>query len=482
MRVEQAPLWQGFAAWPQLAKAKRVWVGYSGGLDSSVLLDLAVRWCRKRRIDVAALHIHHGLQPAADDFASHAQQVADQYKVPLTISRVQVEARRQGPAGDARAARYAAFGRTLRQDECLLLGHHAQDQLETLILQFLRGGGLTAQLGMPACRPLGEGTIVRPLLAVPRSQLHRYATSQGLGWIEDPSNDALGYARNWLRHQLLPLLEAQQPDLLQRLTAGARKRAEAVLLLQEVAEADLAILEQPAQQLDEAALCALSPLRKRQALYAWLSRHHCPLPSEAAFRALEQQLVTAKSCRFIWPGGLLRAYRQKLRLFKGTAPTPPAGVYEWAGGAGTLELPTGRLQFQSHSPSKGAPAAAAAAAAAAPAGQPVIASRWAPLMICFNRSDIRMRLHDHHASLKKIYQQFGVPDVSRPLLPLVFSGERLLAIADLCVAREARPQAGEASLRLHWQPANDYANLSGANPRVPPQREAANHKAYNHQT
>lgn len=443
-----ARLSEGFAASPELVQAKRVWVGFSGGLDSTVLLDVTVKWCRPRGIDVAALHVHHGLQQAADDFALHAKQIAGRLKVPLIVQPVQVKDQGFGPAGNARAARYAAFQNQLASGEWLLLAHHRQDQLETFLLQFLRGAGVHSRLGMPSCRRLASGNLLRPLLAVERDEIVAYAEAQGLDWIEDPSNAAPGYERNRLRQKLLPVLDKHWPNYPERLAAGASQMDETARLLEEIATADLATIEVPdmqlSLQLNEAALRMLSPLRCKNLLYMWLIRHQCALPSEAEYRALAQQIGRPGACRFSWGGGLLRAYRGSLRLFRGAPPKPPPTTHEWSPDTKDIQLPTGCLSFQDASPD-------------AASLTPLLTADLAPFKIRFGQPNVSLRWRGASRSLKKIYQELGVLDVIRPFLPLIFSGDELKAIADLCIADDARPKAGEAGLQLHWKAANDYA-------------------------
>lgn len=442
----KARLLEGFAKQPELNRAKRIWVGFSAGLDSTVLLDVAVRWCRNQGIDVAALHVNHGLQPAACDFVLCAQRVAERLNIPLSIKRVQVEDQGLGPAGNARAARYTAFQDTLTSGEWLLLAHHKQDQLETLLLQFLRGVGVHAKLGMPNYRRLAAGHLFRPLLDIEHDDIVAYAKMAELDWIEDPSNASSGYERNRVRRHLIPVLDQHWPDYPERLAGGAAKMDETSQLLEEIATGDLAAIEMPDLQLNAAALRSLSPLRGKNLFYVWLTKQGCALPSETEYQALAQQIDHADSCNFSWDGGMIKAYRGRLRLFRGPPPPAPSTTSEWSSGVGEIQLPTGHLSLRT------APSGDARSHNA-----PLLAAHLAPFKIRFGQPKVSFCWRGVNRSLKKIYQELGVIDVSRPLLPLIFSGDELKAIADLCVADDAKPTAGEDGLKLRWQAANDYA-------------------------
>ncbi|MEX0448242.1 tRNA lysidine(34) synthetase TilS [Spiribacter sp. 221] len=190
-------------------------IAFSGGLDSTALLHLATKADRP----VRAIHIHHGLQAEADSWARHCSKVCRALGVPLTVVRVNPAANGRGLEDAAREARYAALAARLEPGECLLTAHHADDQLETLLLRMMRGTGPDGLAGIPARRPFGAGWLVRPLLEFPRERLHAYAQANALRWIDDPANADPAQDRNYLRHQVIPLLTARWPGATE---AGSR--------------------------------------------------------------------------------------------------------------------------------------------------------------------------------------------------------------------------------------------------------------------
>ncbi|HSP58901.1 MAG TPA: tRNA lysidine(34) synthetase TilS, partial [Halomonas sp.] len=197
----------------QTPPGRVVWVALSGGLDSSVLLTLATRACQRHPRALRAIHVHHGLQAAADDFEAHSRRLAAQLDVPLSVERVTVDPGcGRGLEGAAREARYAAFARCVPVGETLWLAQHRDDQAETFLLAALRGSGVRGLAAMPAGRDWQGRELGRPLLGVSRAVLEAEAERLGLAWIEDPSNADLTLDRNFLRRRVLPRLESRWPQ------------------------------------------------------------------------------------------------------------------------------------------------------------------------------------------------------------------------------------------------------------------------------
>jgi len=214
-------------------------VGYSGGLDSTVLLHALAYLPGLDRASLVAVHVHHGLSPWADAWAAHCQAFCDGLGIGLVQARVQVQRRGKGLEAAARQARYGVFGGL--DVEALLLAHHRDDQAETVLLQMLRGASVRGMAAMPEARPLKPGTLLlRPFLSLTRSDLEGYAVRHGLSWVEDESNQDPSLARNHVRHVLLPGLEAAIPGLPRALARMACHFAEWADLLDDLADADAA--------------------------------------------------------------------------------------------------------------------------------------------------------------------------------------------------------------------------------------------------
>ena len=244
-------------------------VAFSGGADSTALLAaLAAQVSQRRRL--RAIHVDHGLQSSARAWARHCRDIAAQLGVPLILRRVSVDlGRGQSPEAQARAARYAALARELAPGELLLTAHHQDDQLETVLLQLLRGAGLAGLAAMPAVMPFAAGLLCRPLLEVRRTELVAWLRRRGLPCIEDPSNEDERFDRNYLRHKVVPVIEARFAGAAVAVARSARHAAEAQDLLQQLADADVWRCVDGAT-LSAAALRRLAPARRRNALRAWI--------------------------------------------------------------------------------------------------------------------------------------------------------------------------------------------------------------------
>jgi len=223
-------------------KAPTIWVAYSGGLDSTVLLHLAKQWAKENgslfsfEPTIKAIHIHHGLSANADDWLKHAEQQCQQLNIELVTEKVLLQDVGDGIELTARKARYWEFEKHLAENDILLQGHHLDDQAETFFMRALRGSGLKGLSAIPAQRSLSQhhsATILRPLLKANKQDLEDYAQQQGLSWVEDESNDDIQYERNWWRNELLP-------KIWQRYGVGKKKSLDRSI---ENLTADRALLE-----------------------------------------------------------------------------------------------------------------------------------------------------------------------------------------------------------------------------------------------
>ncbi len=270
-----ARLLQALAPW---RNAPTWHIAFSGGLDSTVLLHLLASLANTQTLPpLRAVHVHHGLQAAADAWPAHCQAVCDSLGVPLRLMRVQV---RPGASLEraARDARYQAFMQAMGAGEVLFTGQHRDDQAETLLFRLLRGAGVRGLAAMPEHRPLAQGHLVRPLLAFSRSELEAYAQQHQLHWIEDPSNVDPRFSRNYLRHRVLPSLTERWPQAITQLARTAEHMAEAQGLLDELAQMDLQRAGQPSAfpwlplpSLALEPLRQLSDARQRNVLRYWLT-------------------------------------------------------------------------------------------------------------------------------------------------------------------------------------------------------------------
>lgn len=269
-------------------------VAYSGGADSTALLHAcAHRWPGQ----VYAIHVHHGLQAAADRFEAHCRATCAELQLPLAVAHVDARHHSgQSPEDAARRHRYAALVQQARTAFALpaasmALAQHADDQVETLLLALSRGAGVAGLAAMPATWHKEGMPWHRPLLAVSAADIRAWLASLGVAWIEDPTNAELCYTRNRIRAQLLPALEQVFPQFRDTFARSSAHAAQAKLLQQDLAQADLQRLGVPP---NIQALQQLSPHRQANVLRYWLLEYHQATPSAAQLQEL-QKLIAA--CR-----------------------------------------------------------------------------------------------------------------------------------------------------------------------------------------
>jgi tRNA(Ile)-lysidine synthase len=272
-------------------QGQRVVVGFSGGLDSTVLLHAASDVAMESAFNLSALHVHHGLSTNADDWADACTRACRELDIPLTHLRVDVPLNTgAGLEASARERRHEALAG--HPADWILLAHHADDQAETVLHNLLRGAGVRGAGAMPESR----GRVLRPLLGVTRDELLAYARSKRLAWVEDESNADRRYTRNFLRHEVLPLIASRFPRAGSQLAAAATRFSEADALLEDLASLDLG--GNPAEfPLPLKLLRDLPDARARNLLRAMLAWHRAQPPDERRMREFVRQLQTAGNDR-----------------------------------------------------------------------------------------------------------------------------------------------------------------------------------------
>lgn len=403
--LERLAPWRRAPAWR---------LAFSGGLDSTVLLHALTELAKTQELPaISAIHIHHGLQPAADHWPQHCAQVCAALGVPLSTVSVQVESAASLEQA-ARRARYRALAACLQPGELLLTAQHRDDQAETLLFRLMRGSGVRGLAAMFEMRALGPGTLLRPLLDRSRAELEDYARIHGLHWVEDPSNDDTGYDRNYLRRQVMPLLRRRWPRIDTVLARSAGHFAEAQMLLDELAEMDLqraAItplfgwLDVPSLSLE--VLRALSPSRQRNALRAWLAPLS-RLPDSAHWAGWQALCDARQDAVPVWrlADGELRRADGRIWWLSGDWLQVPQQFSGRSCQSGSIVLPgNGHLEVGT-----------------LPEGDWHIAYRQGG-----EKLHVRKR---GQRDLKRLLQEWKVPEFMRQRLPLLFDGDELVAVAN----------------------------------------------------
>lgn len=431
-----APVLEGHAA------ASRWLVAFSGGLDSAVLLHLLHDY-RRAHPDappLTAVHINHNLQPAAADWERHCERVCAVLEVPLLLRKVTVAVDGRGVEAAAREARYQTLAAALEEGDILFFAHHQDDQVETLLLRWLRGAGLRGLQGMPSQRPLGAGKLCRPLLAWPRAALEDYARQQRLQWIDDPSNADTGFDRNYLRHAVLPLLAQRWPGYRGSLVRSARQLGAAAAALEQLLPTPPAcatLLGDPG--IPVASLLADPAGPGWLVLQQWLLDRGLPAPPRApALEFLRQLQAGSGSPELAWSGQRLRRFGDGVYLLPCDEVVVSAEANRLAPES-PLELPgLGRLELVSAE------------------GEPGIALGPGEFLAVRNRSGgerCQPLGRGHSQRLKKLLQEAGVPPWWRDRLPLLYLNDELVAVADLwlCASPRTLNGGGEGVWRPRWQ-------------------------------
>ncbi len=291
-------------------------VGYSGGLDSTVLAHLLA--AEKRQLGgLRLVHVDHGLHPESADWARHCVTQAKALKVPLVVLSAKVKVPRgESLEAVARQARYDLLAKALKSEEVLVTAQHLNDQAETLLLQLLRGAGLAGLSAMPLSDTMGRNLIVRPFLHFPRSELERYAESKKLRWIEDPSNSDERFARNFLRRRVMPLIREHWPAADVVVARAAGHLAKANELVEQVARKDL-LAAADGSALNVAVLKRMTTRRRENAIRLFIADAGCELPSSSKLREMAGPLVHARSDAqpvVPWGRGMMRRRAGRLEL------------------------------------------------------------------------------------------------------------------------------------------------------------------------
>ena len=301
----------------------KYWVAFSGGVDSHVLLHSLAVLRQHCFFELRAVHIHHGLNPKAGDWQSHCESVCRDLEVELITHRLDLSSSHENIEARARDLRYDFFASLLEENDCLLTGHHQDDQAETVLLQLLRGAGPKGLSAMPASSVLGKGSLLRPFLNISRDELLSYAAEHQLSWIDDDSNHNTRFSRNFFRQEIMPLLKQRWPSAAETIVRSAKHCAETEKLLEEFIAPlfNGCLLENNALSVIE--LKKLTPLQQKHVFRQWL--FHCGFasPNERKLENCLRVFLTAAQDRHpmvAWGNVIVRRYKKELRAERVPAP------------------------------------------------------------------------------------------------------------------------------------------------------------------
>ncbi len=414
-----------------------IYIGYSGGVDSHVLLHLCAA-LPSLKPKITAVYIHHGLQAEAESWGKHCEITAQALAINFTMQRVHAHAKLgESPEEAARNARYHALKSLMGRDDVLLIGQHREDQLETVLLQLFRGSGLRGLSGMPASMTFGVGMLLRPLLNIPKQALDDYAKSQALQWIEDPSNQCSDYDRNFLRNNIVPALKQRWPALDKTVARSARHCADAALIIAEVADELMpTVFNTDDNTLDINELKTHLPYRQTLLIRQWFQCLGLKMPTQHSIGRLQAEVLAAREDSdplVSAPGYCIRRYRNKLYCLPPDEPRTLLNT-RWVKGQTSLAI-TRQLTLSCQPSSTG-----------------ILREIWnnASIEISWRNGGEKIRLPKRYGrhTLKKLFQEAGIPPWERELIPLIYLDGKLAAIGERWISAEFYHEKTDECLML----------------------------------
>ncbi len=420
----------------QLYHASHIYIAYSGGLDSHVLLHYCALNSRIKT-KLSAVYVNHGLQKSADDWESHCKQQASQLNIGFQALAVNIDQHKKSPEEAAREVRYQALKTLLKKDDILLVAQHREDQLETVLLQLFRGAGIQGLSAMAELSPFGKGILLRPLLAYSQQTLKDYAIEKSLCWIEDPSNQCNDFRRNFLRNQIIPQLKTQWENLDKTVARSAQHCRHAQRLLQKLGDNALQLCLNADNSLSIEALLNTDQAQQALVIREWFAYLQLTMPSVIFIQQLFETIIKAQkkanpilNCQ----QGCIRRYQQTLYYVKSSNDLYHTKI--WSNNQHSLQLS----------------ASSALQKITAPSG--ISQKKWQDSTVSIRyRSGgekIALPFRQGHHSLKKLFQEANIPPWEREKIPLLYFNETLVAIADLWVSKTVFIQQNAPCYQLKW--------------------------------
>jgi tRNA(Ile)-lysidine synthase len=398
-------------------------IAYSGGLDSHVLLhSMAALRAEDPELQLQAAHIHHGLSPNAGRWAKHCKQICAELNIPCVVKKIKLKpTKKDSLEALAREKRYQALAENITADTCLLTAHTQTDQAETVLLQLLRGAGPKGLAAMPEVMEFAGTVKIRPLLNFTRAALEEYAQQNKLIWIEDESNANVAFDRNYIRHEVMPLIAKRWPSAAQTMARSAKHCAAADELFTSLAQQDLpTIVGNKPATLSVIKLLALSSARQQNVLRYWLQQLQLPLPPTTKMQQIQTAVLAARKeakPKVCWPGAEVRRYQDNLYAFSSLEQHDVTWKAEWDLRR-SLVLPNGMGLLSVEKVM----------------GQGIAVEATKNVTVCFRQSRERCQPDGRVGShpLKKLFQEWEVPPWQRQRVPLIYLGSQLAAVVGYC--------------------------------------------------
>ena len=413
------------SALTQYHNPPHIYIGYSGGIDSHVLLHLCASMAHLKE-KITAVYVHHGLQLEADAWAEHCKKTATDLGVDFKVIRVDaIAGQGESPEEVARNARYTALRTLIETDDLLLVAQHREDQLETVLLQLFRGSGLSGLSAMPAFMNFGKGVLLRPLLDTPKIAVEDYAKLHTLSWIEDPSNQSNNFNRNFLRNAIVPLLKQRWPACDKTVARSAGHCAEAQLLLSEqTKKLFLPIFNVLDETLSISKLIAYSLTQQRLVIREWFQMLNLKMPSQAFIERIQSDVISARPDSdplLSGKGYCIRRYRDKLYCLK-VAGAEKIVASIWPKMQTLFSFSAGQaLYFM-------------------PSSAGICYDKWQKSTVVVKARSggekISLPGRKGHHDLKQLFQEASVAPWERAGIPLIYLDDKLAVVGDLWISAD----------------------------------------------
>jgi tRNA(Ile)-lysidine synthase len=409
----------------QCNNPEHIYIGYSGGVDSHVLLHLCASIPRLKD-SITAVYVHHGLQAEAESWARHCEKTAESLGVDFILLHVDAHAMQgESPEEAARNARYIALKSLIGVNDVLLVAQHRDDQLETVLLQMFRGSGLRGLSAMAEIMAFGQGVMLRPLLNVSKLAIDNYARVNALNWVDDPSNLNNDYDRNFLRNVVLPILKQRWPACDKTVARSARHCADAQVVISAFAEELFRRVFNVADKtlcISQLKSCEIT--RQQLVIRQWFQALNLKMPAQAFVEHLQSEVLSAREDsdpELSGQGYCVRRYRDKLYCLKQVAPETLQDSI-WSTGQTSIRV----SDHQTLS--------------CMPSSSGICGGQWqnATIVVKARSGGEKIRLpgrKSHHA-LKKLFQEAGIPPWERESIPLVYLDGKLAAVGDLWISAD----------------------------------------------
>lgn len=428
------------SALTQCNKLAHIYIGYSGGVDSHVLLHLCASITRLKD-NITAVYVHHGLQTEANFWARHCEKTASSLGVGFALLRVNAfPSQGESPEEAARNARYTALKSLIGANDVLLVAQHRDDQLETFLLQLFRGSGLRGLSAMPEIMAFGQGLMLRPLLAISKRAIDDYAQAHALSWVDDTSNQSNEYDRNFLRNLVLPLLKQRWPACDKTVARSAKHCADAQAVISEFTEE----LFDPIFNKTDKTLC-ISQLKlykmtqQQLVIREWFQALKLKMPAQAFVERLQSEVISARKDSgpvLSGQGYSVRRYRNKLYYLKQAAPEM-VRYSVWPPGQASIGVSV-------HQTMSCVPSLFGISREQWQNATVVVKPRSGGEKICLPGRK------GHHA-LKNLFQEAGIPPWKREEIPLVYLDDQLAAVGDLWISAEFYTEKVQDCITLSLQ-------------------------------